>query len=304
MSGWVYMHPDFVAAAEAKVSVRTHAFNYGTSVFEGMRAYWSAGDQRLLGFRLGDHFERLTCSAKLLCIALPGDVEWLVALARELLHRNEYRQDVYIRPIAYKGEPVRLGVALTDAADAFCMYSFPLDRYLDTARALRVRVASWHRIPDGAIPARAKIGGGYVNAALAKTEALRDGYDECLMLSGRGTVAEGSTENLFALLDGTLVTPPVSEDLLVGITRSTVLTLAREELGLTVAERPLARSELYGAEEAFLCGTGAEVAAIGEIDGRAVGSGGVGPVTLKLQELYRAAVHGDLAPYRGWCTPV
>jgi branched-chain amino acid aminotransferase len=304
MTDWIYMHPDFVAAGDAKVSVRTHAFNYGTSVFEGMRAYWSAQERRLLGFRLVDHFRRLTHSANLLWIELPGDVEWLVALTQDLLRRNEYRQDVYIRPIAYKGEPVRLGVALTDAADAFCMYAFPLDRYLDTERALRVRVASWQRIPDSAIPARAKIGGGYVNAALAKTEAIRDGYDECLMLSARGTVAEGSTENLFALLDGVLVTPPVSEDLLVGITRGTVMALAREELGLTIAERPVARSELYGAEEAFLCGTGAEIAAIGEIDGRAIGGGGIGAVTRKMQDLYRTAVHGDVPRYRGWCTPM
>jgi branched-chain amino acid aminotransferase len=249
VSDYVYMHPAFVPDAEARVSVRAHAFNYGTSVFEGIRAYWCDQVGRLLIFRAPEHFQRLARSARLLQIALPLDEKGLVEVARELLRRNGYRQDAYVRPIAYKGEPRRLGVALTDAGDEFCMYAFPLGRYLETHRPLRVRVASWRRIPDNAAPARSKIGGTYVNAALAKTEALADGYDECVMLGAGGTVAEGSTENLFLVLDGTLVTPPVSEDILVGITRQTVISLAQAELGVATLERPVARSELYQADE-------------------------------------------------------
>lgn len=255
-------------------------------------------------FRPDDHYHRLQRSAALLHIGLPATTDDLVAITRELLNKNHFREDVYVRPIAYKGQPHRLGVALSDAPDEFCIYAFPLDQYLHTDRPLRVRVASWRRIADNAAPARGKIGGTYVNAALAKTEALRDGYDECLMLGHTDTVAEGSTENLFLVIDGDLVTPSRSEDILVGITRDTLMTLARAELGLTVAERVIARSELYGADEVFLCGTGAEVAGVGEIDHRPVGDGSVGRVTRELQRLYRAVVRGELPRYGRWCTPV
>jgi branched-chain amino acid aminotransferase len=304
VSGYVYMHPAFVPEAEAKVSVRAHAFNYGTSVFEGIRAYWCEEEGRLLIFRAAEHFQRLARSARVLQIALPLDEKGLIEVARELLRRNGYRHDAYVRPIAYKGVPHRLGVALTDAADEFCMYAFPLDQYLETYRPLRVRVASWQRIPDNAAPARCKIGGTYVNPALAKTEALANGYDECVMLGGGGTVAEGSTENLFLVGEGLLVTPPVSEDILVGITRQTVMALARAELGVATLERPVARSELYQADEIFLCGTGAEIAGVGEVDGRPVGDGRVGRITASLQQLYQAVVRGRRLEYRHWCTEV
>jgi branched-chain amino acid aminotransferase len=304
VSDYVYMHPAFVPETEAKVSVRAHAFNYGTSVFEGIRAYWCEEEGRLSIFRAAEHFQRLARSARVLHIALPLDEKALTEIAGELLRRNGYRQDAYVRPIAYKGVPHRLGVALTDAADEFCMYAFPLGRYLETHRPLRVRVASWQRIPDNAAPARCKIGGTYVNPALAKTEALADGYDECVMLGARGTVGEGSTENLFLVVDGTLVTPAVSEDILVGITRQTVITLARAELGLVTVERPVARSELYQADEIFLCGTGAEIAGVGEVDGRPIGDGSLGRITASLQQLYQAVVRRRRLEYRHWCTEV
>lgn len=301
---YVYLAPDFVAAEDAKVSVRSHAFNYGTSVFEGIRGYWNEDDGDLYIFRLIDHLERLKRSGKILRIELPGDVPWMIGVCRDLIIRNKFREDIYLRPIAYKGVPSSLGVTLVDAPDHFLIYSFPLGEYLPRERALNVCVSSWQRISDNAAPARGKIGGTYINPALAKTDAVLQGYDECIMLTSQGTVAEGSTENVFLICDGELITPPVTEDILVGITRNTIIELAQAELGLKVTERIVDRSELYTSDEVFFCGTGAEVASIGDIDFRQVGDGGIGPITRQIQEIYRTVTRGKVAKYRKWCISV
>ncbi|QBI20080.1 branched-chain amino acid transaminase [Egibacter rhizosphaerae] len=305
MQGTAYFDGEFIDLREAKVSVRSHAFNYGISVFEGIRGYWveAAGEVRI--FRLEDHLRRMVSSAKLLQMNDFQDVEWLTQTCCDLIRRGDFRENVYLRPILYKDAPDGLGVRLDRAPDAFLAYLFPQGDYVPADRPLRVGVGSWRRLDDNAIPARGKIGGAYVNAALAKTEAVQRGYDECVMLTQAGTVAEGSTENIF-LVDqsGKLVTPTTTDDILVGITRDTVMHLARQELDLEVEERVVDRSELYRASEVFLCGTGAEIAAAGEIDERQVGTGKIGPVTQRLRELYAEAVRGQLAGYEEWNTRV
>jgi branched-chain amino acid aminotransferase len=294
----------FVSLADAAIDLRSQGFNYGASVFEGIRGYWRPEDAELRIFRLRDHLVRLSRSAVLLGISLPGDVELLTELLCELARRNEYKEDFYLRPIAYKGVPEKFGITLTDAPDEFVAYSFALGAYLPRDRPLHLGVSSWRRIADDAVPARCKIGGSYVNPSLAKTEAVSRGFDECLMLTSAGTVSEGSTSNVFIVTDEGLVTPPVSEDLLVGITRATVVTLARDVLGLPVIERRLNRSELYQASEVFLTGTGAEISAVGAIDDRKIGDGSPGTITVALQQAYARAVNGELDAYREWCTPV
>lgn len=285
------------------MSVMAHAFNYGTACFEGIRGYWSPQRNQMFVFKVREHFERLLRSCRVLCIRPRHSAEELVELTRELLRKNGDREDVYVRPIYYKSAEA-IGVKLGGLDDDFTMFSVPFGPYLDLTKGLRVRVSSWRHVDDNAIPMRSKICGAYVNAALAKTEALDDGYDEAIFLSADGHVSEGSAENLFIVRGGKLITPPVTQDILEGITRETIIELAAAELHLETVERPLDRTELYIAEEAFFVGTGAQVSPIAEIDRRPVGSGGVGTVTKRIQDLYMAVVHGQESKYLKWCTPV
>jgi branched-chain amino acid aminotransferase len=292
-----------VPLEHAAIDVRAQGFNYGASVFEGIRGYRTR-DGNVAVFRLADHLERLRRSGAVVGITLPATTLELSELMCAVVRENGFREDIYLRPIAYKGVPTSLGISLDDAPDEFVAYTFALGEYLPRERPLRVCVSAWTRISDNAVPARCKIGGSYINPALAKTEAVQRGFDECLMLTSHGTVAEGTTSNLFLLEGEKLVTPASTEDILIGITRNTVKELATKELGLVVEERPVDRSEIYQSDEAFLCGTGAEVAAIGEIDGRAIGSGAIGAVTARIQSLYARAVRGELPGYGHWLTPV
>jgi branched-chain amino acid aminotransferase len=293
----------FVPAAECSIDPRSQAFNYGFSVFEGIRAYWDEASEDLAYFRLYDHLRRLERSARLLHLTLPCPVDELAAKLCELARRNGHREDVYLRTVCFKGIPSGLGVTFTDAPDDFLAYIFPQGEYLARSRPIRAITSSWARIADAAAPARAKIGGTYVNPGLAKTGAVLAGFDECIMLNSRGLVAEGSTSNVFGVIDGQLVTPRVADDILVGITRATVIVLA-QQMGLDVAERAVSRSELLQATEVFLVGTGAEVAAVGELDGVTIGDGEVGTVTAEVASRYRAIVTGDDGKYSDWLTKV
>jgi branched-chain amino acid aminotransferase len=303
-SRFALMGTDYVPLERAVVDVRAQAFNYGASVFEGIRGYVMTGSNDVSIFRLSDHLERLRRSGVVVGIRLPATVDELTRRICELVRRNDFHEDIYVRPIAFKGVPTSLGICLDDAPDEFVAYTFTLGEYLPRERPLRVCISSWIRISDNAVPARCKIGGSYINPALAKTDAVRRGFDECLMLTSQGTVAEGTTSNLFLVEAEKLVTPSSTEDILIGVTRDTVMQLATAELGVVVEERPVDRSEVYQADEAFLCGTGAEVAAIGEIDGRPLGNGGTGPITKRIQDLYLRAARGSLPGYDNWLTPV
>jgi branched-chain amino acid aminotransferase len=300
--GWAYLDGAFVPFADAKVSIATHALQYGTGVFEGIRAYWNAADEQLYVFRLREHFERMTRSCRLLRIALPASVEGLCELTLELLRKNAPRTDVYVRPFAYKAAR-SVKVALAGLRDGFALYAFPLGAYLPVD-GTTARTSSWQRTSDAAIPARGKLSGSYINTALAVDEAIDHGDDEAVFLTADGHVSEGGGSNLFMVRSGELVTPPVTDDILEGVTRDTVMTLAREELALRTIERPIDRTELYIAEELFFCGTGAQVAPCVRVDGRPVGDGRIGPVARRLGDAYFAIARGGDKRHAEWRTAV
>jgi branched-chain amino acid aminotransferase len=303
MSKYAFFKGEIVPIEEAKVSIMTHAFNYGTGCFEGIRGYWNGQEGQLFVFRLKEHYERMLRSARILRITLPYTADDLSAITLDLLRREGYREDVYIRPLAYKADEI-IGVRLHDLTDEFALFARPFGRYIEKEEGAHVCISSWQRVDDNATPARAKITGAYVNSALAKTDAILAGYDEALVLSGSGHISEGSAENFFLVRNGTLVTPPVTSNILEGITRETIMVLAREEMGMQTAERPVDRSEVYICDEAFFTGTGVQVAAITQVEHRPVGTGMIGPVVTRLREIYFDVVRGKNPTYRHWCTPV
>ncbi|MFN2243582.1 MAG: branched-chain amino acid transaminase [Anaerolineae bacterium] len=303
MPKYAFFKGKIVPVEEAKISIMTHGFNYGTGCFEGIRAYWNEQEEQLYVFRLREHYERMHRSARILRIGLPYGEDELGEHTVALLRREGYRGDVYIRPLAYKASEI-IGVRLHDLEDGFAMFAVPFGRYIENEEGAHVCISAWRRVDDNATPARAKITGAYVNSALSKTDAVLGGYDEALVLCESGHVSEGSAENFFMVRDGTLITPSVTSNILEGITRETIMTLAREEMGMETIERSIDRSEVYVCDEAFLCGTGVQVAAITQIEHRPVGSGAIGPVVTRLRELYFDAVRGKNPKYQHWCTPV
>ncbi len=303
MPKYAFFKGSFVPIENAKVSIMTHAFNYGTGCFEGIRAYWNADENQLFVFRLLEHFQRLHRSCKILHIRLPYSPEELSDLLVELLRREGYREDCYIRPIAYKADEI-IGVRLHNLTDEFAMFATPFGRYIEGELGARVIISPWRRVDDNAIPARAKITGSYINSALSKTAAAMAGCDEAIVLTHDGHVSEGSAENLFLVRNGKLITPPVTDDILEGITRETVMEIALAEFGLETEVRHVDRSELYTVDEAFFCGTGVQIEPIVEIDHRIIGDGAMGPITQKVYDLYFDIVRGKVAKYRHWCTPV
>ncbi|MAG37075.1 MAG: branched chain amino acid aminotransferase [Dehalococcoidia bacterium] len=298
-----YFRGKFMPFAEAKVGVMTHALNYGTGVFEGIRAYWNAEQEQLYLLKVREHYDRLRHSCRIMRIKLPHGVDELCDITRQLVEMNGYREDVYVRPLAFQDEET-ITPRLHDVSDALAIYTVPMGAYIDVEAGVRVAVSSWRRMDDNMIPPRAKVTGLYVNSALAKTEALENGFDEAIMLTQAGYVSEGSAENIFLLIDGKLVTPSPSQHILMGITRAAVIELAGKELGIETVERQIGRSELYVADEVMLVGTGAQISPVVEIDRRAVGSGGVGAVTAQLQRIYFDAVRGNNPKYASWSVPV
>ena len=299
---WAFLDGKYVKIADAKVSVMTHAFNYGTGVFEGIRAYWNASHEQLYALHLSEHFGRLHRSCRIMRISLPYTVKQLCEIALEVIRRSGYREDCYLRPVAYKSSEL-IGVRLHDLEDSFTLFAVPFGTYIDIDRGITCGVSSWRRTDDNAIPARSKITGAYVNAALAKTEAQDSGFDEAIVLNADGSVSEGSAENLFMVRDGALVTPPGTDNILEGIVRQSLLTVARDE-GIPVQVRQIDRTELYVADEVFLCGTGAQISPVASIDHRPVGDGEIGPITRTIKDIYFRAVRGDEERYRAWVTPV
>jgi len=300
-TGTAYLDGAFVPFADARVSIATHALQYGTGVFEGIRAYWNPKQEQLYVFRLREHFERMTRSCRIVRIELPGDADQLSAIVVELLKRNAFKSDVYIRPLAYKAARV-VKVALHGLRDGFGIYAFPMGGYLSTG-GLAAFTTSWRRISDEAIPARAKVTGAYINTALAVDEAAEHGAEEAIFLTTGGHVSEGGGSNLYMVRDGVLVTPPVTDDILEGITRQTIVALATE-LKIRVVERQIDRTELFVADELFFCGTGAQVAPCVKVDGRPVGGGAIGPVAKAIGDLYFAIARGDDARHPEWRTAV
>jgi len=299
---WVYFNGKVCQYQDVHLGLMTHALHYGTGVFEGIRAYWSAETSQLYAFRMAEHFKRMSDNAKILRMKLPVPIEQLCEITVELLRKNAWQEDVYVRPIVFKGDEV-IGVRLHDLKDSFGIYTAAMGNYVELG-GLRCMVSSWRRIDDNAAPARAKITGIYVNGALAKSEALENGYDEAIFLNQDGHVCEGSAENIFIVRDGAFITPPETENILEGITRETLIELVEKEMGKKVVQRRIDRSELYIAEEVFFCGTGAQVAPVVEIDRRMIGDGKTGPMTAQLQKLYLDICKGAAPKYSAWLTPI
>jgi branched-chain amino acid aminotransferase len=296
----VYFDGRYMPMRDARVGILTHALHYGTGVFEGIRAYWDETQQQLFAFRAQEHYERWIQNCGILRIHVPHSPKELTAITLGILRRNAFHTDVYIRPLAYKSAE-RVGVSLDDQ-DAFAITALPFGEYLQAD--VHAGVSPWRRIEDNAIPPRAKICGAYVNSAMASADARQSGFDEAILLNENGHVAEGATCNIFLLRKGKLITPPVTENVLEGITRDSVMKLAASELGIETVERPVDRSELYQCDELFFTGTAVAITPVVRVDHRPVGDSGVGSMTRKLQQLYFDATRGHSLAYRNWLTPV
>jgi len=300
---YAYFRGEFVPYSEAKVGVLTHGFNYGTAVFGGLRAYWNEDEEQLYIFRAHEHFQRLLHSARVMFMELDHTPESLTQITLDLLQKENYRQNIYIRPLAYKADEI-VGVKLHDLEDEITIAALPFGSYVANDTNAHVTFSSWRRLDDNMIPARGKVSGAYANSALIKTDAVKAGFDEALVLTQDGHVSEGSAMNVFMVRNGVLITPPITENILEGITRRTAIELARQEMGVTIVERPIDRTEIYMGEEIFMTGTAAQIVAITQVDHRLIGSGKMGPIATRLRELYSAVVRGQLPKYRQWNTPV
>jgi len=299
LSKHAFFEGKIVPLSDAKVNIATHGFLYGTAVFGGMRSYWNEEKKRLFVFRPYDHFRRLLHSARMLAMQTHYDEESLIQLTLDLLRTDDWQQDIYMRPTFYKAD-LGIGVKLHDLRDEFCMFVMAYDKYVQNDTNAHVTVSSWRRIDDNVIPARGKVAGAYANSALIKTDANRAGFDEALVLDQNGHVSEGSAMNIFMLRDGILVTPPITDNILEGITRKSIMELARKELGLEVMERSIDRTEVFICEEMFMTGTAVQITAVTKIDHRPVGSGVMGPVTTKLRTLYDDILRGKNGKYEHW----
>ncbi|MFH1906824.1 MAG: branched-chain amino acid transaminase [Chloroflexota bacterium] len=288
-----------VPYSEAKIGVATHALNYGTAVFGGLRGYWNEEKKKLFVFRPMDHYRRFLHSCRMLCMTFDHTPESLTHLTLELLRKDNYQQDIYIRPLAYKADET-VGVRLHDLKDELTIFALPFGLYVKNDTRAHVTVSSWRRIDDNMIPARGKISGAYANSALIKTDAARAGFDEALVLTQDGHLSEGSAMNLFIVRDNVLITPSVTENILEGITRRTVIELAKNELKLTVLERPIDRTEIYICDELILAGTAAQVTVATRVDHRPIGNGVMGPVGEGLRKLFEGVVRGNNPKYAHW----
>jgi branched-chain amino acid aminotransferase len=297
-----YFEGAWVPMRDATVSIMTHAFMYGTATFEGIRAYWNEEQGTLFGVKVREHVERIRQSCRILLMKDVPSVDELTGLIVETIRRNGFREDAYIRPSFYKSTKA-IGVRLHNLENQLYIVAVPFGNYIDTDAGVRVMTSSWRRNADDALPARGKIVGGYVNMAFQKSEAELNGYDEAIVLTADGHVNEASAANLFVVRDGVALTPPVSDDLLEGVTRKAIMEMLANE-GIPVVERSIDRSELYVADEVLLCGTGVQVSPVIEVDHRPVGSGEIGPISRLVRDRYFAAVRGRLPEYRHWLTPI
>ncbi len=300
---FAYFQGKIVPYSEARVGVATHALNYGTAAFGGLRGYWNSDEEQLFVFRPRDHFKRLLNSAKLLAANLDHTPDSLTQVLMELLRQENFREDCYIRPLIYKADEI-IGVRLHDLDDEITMFAVPFSKYVQHDEGAHVTFSSWRRIDDNAIPARGKISGAYINSALIKTDAVLSGFDEALVLTNDGHLSEGSAMNVFIVRDEIIYTPPVTENILEGITRKTVIELARDRLGFTVVERRIDRTEVYLADELFMTGTAAQIVAVTKVDHRPIGDGQMGPATIQLRQLYDQVVRCQHSEYCAWTEPV
>ena len=300
---WVYHDGEFGRYHDVHLGLMTHALHYGTGVFEGIRAYWNSKQEQLHLLQAPAHFDRMQKNVRIMRMQLPHTTEELVDITVELLRRNQFKADTYIRPLMFASSE-EIGVRLHNLKHTFSIYAIPFGNYVEIESGIRCMVSSWRRLEDQSLPPRAKITGAYAQSALAKSEAVEAGFDEAIVLTAQGHVSEGSAENLFMYKDGVFVTPPATDDILEGVTRLLLMQMIREELGKTVVERSIDRTELYTCDELLMCGTGAQISPVVEVDHRRVGTGKVGEFTQELQSMYFAAVRGESPKHKGWTIPI
>ena len=303
LPGHAFFRGRIVPYADARIGVLTHGLNYGTGVFAGLRGYWNADAQELFLFRPREHFQRFLESARLLDMTFPHSPESLTDAAVELLRAELYREDCYVRPLAFYADE-SIGVRLHNLTAEVSIAAIPYGRYVENDQSLHATVSSWRRVDDTMIPPRGKIAGSYVNSAFAKTDAQRAGFDEAIVLNQDGHVSEASAANVFLVRRGVAITPPVTDNVLEGITRRSVTELLSRELGVAVVERSIDRTEITLADEVFFCGTGVQIAAVTRVDHRPIGSGRMGPVVSALRDVFFDVARGRRADYRSWCHPV
>jgi len=300
---FAFFQGEIVPYSEAKVGILTHALNYGTGAFGGIRGYWNEEEEQIFIFRPVDHYARLLNSSKLLLMELPHTPEGLTKITKKLIQTEGYKQDVYVRPLIYKADEM-IGVRLHGLKDEIAISALPFGKYVANDTNAHVTFSSWRRIDDNMIPARGKLTGAYINTALIKSDAIMSGYDEAIVLNLDGHLSEGSAENIFMIKDDVLITPPVTDNILEGITRRTIMYLAKEELGMDVLERSIDRTEVYLCDELFLTGTAAQVTAVTKINHREIGTGTMGEITGKFRKMYDDLVRGKIEKYRNWNYPI
>lgn len=299
LSKHAFFEGKIVPLADAKINIATHGFLYGTAVFGGIRGYWNEEKKQLFVFRPYDHYKRLLHSARMMAMQTQYDEESLIELTLEVLRTDNYQQDIYMRPTFYKAD-MGIGVKLHDLKDEFCLFTMPYEKYVKNDTNAHVTISSWRRIDDNMIPARGKVAGAYANSALIKTDAVQAGFDEALVLDQNGHVSEGSAMNIFMVRDGVVMTPPVTDNILEGITRKSVIELLCKEMGIQVVERSIDRTEVYVADEFFMTGTAAQIMAVTKVDHRAIGRGEMGPITSRLRALYDDALRARNPKYAHW----
>jgi len=304
MSLYAYFQGKIVPLEDAKLPIMTHALHYGMGVFEGIRCNYNQEEDQIYIFRSIEHFQRLVRSGHIIKIKVALSPTQMTDIALDIIRRSGLHQDMYLRPLAYKSTPAVANLKAHTLDDDLLMFAVPLGDYLDPNKGIHCQTSSWRRTDDLSIPGRAKVTGNYVNSIMAKTEAVEAGFDEAIMLTHDGHVAEGSGENIFLLVNNRLITPAGSDNVLDGITKNTIIELAKKELALETVERTVDRSEIYLADECFLSGTAAHLTPVTRMDHRAIGSGSIGPLTKKLQQLYFDVVRGRNKKYIDWCTPV
>ncbi|BDQ04989.1 MAG: putative branched-chain-amino-acid aminotransferase [Candidatus Dojkabacteria bacterium] len=298
----VYFRGKIIEDNDAKISIRTNSFHYGTAIFEGIRAYYNKDSDTMYGLFVKEHYQRLLRNIKVLNMNINESLEELIEITKQLVLINQHKEDVYIRPIVYFADEA-ISPKLVGYSAEIAIFTLPLGNYIDTDDGIKTKIASWTRLKDNMIPPMLKIAGAYVNSALAKTEALKAGADEAIVLNQDGNIAEGSAENIFIVRNNTLITPSLSDDILEGITRHAIKTIAKD-LNINVEERSISRTELYIADEIFLCGTGAQISPVVEVDGIKINTGKPGPITNQIKQIYFDAVKGKIEKYTNWLTPI
>jgi len=301
MPAYAYYKKQFLPVADAKMGIMTNAMHYGTGIFEGIRGNWNADRQQIYVFRMKEHYQRFMNGCRILKMEMPYNIDEMCRLSLEVIQKSQIKEDLYIRPLAYKSSEM-LGVRLHNLEADFLVFVIPWGKYIDVDKC-HCTVSSWKRPDDNCSPPQIKVTGNYATNALAKSDAVAAGFDEAIMLAPDGHVSEGSGENIFLIIDGRLHTPSVSNNILAGITRATVMELAQKELGIETVERSIDRAELYLADECFLTGTAAHVQPVTQIDHRKVGDGDIGKITSQIQQIYADVIKGKNAKYMHWCTP-